>query len=148
MAKKPLVSKGVQAGDPITADIFNNFYTDLNTLATPEVVSNVVIKNTNDSSTSSKTTDLIWHSGVKAVKIPAGDPKQQTYTFTDVKWAEPPAVWVQFYTEGMTLPTWGKSQIFTQVQSVTTTAAKIYFRCAVAADIKVIVFATGKTVSA
>lgn len=147
MAGKNLVSRNVQAGDPITADIFNNFYTDLNTLATPETVSNVVIKNTTESGAAPKVTNIVWNSGIRSVNVGSGAPVLKTFTFGDkVKWAEPPLVWVQAYTEGTTLLPFSQSQVFPQVQSVTKTEAKIYFRCAVASpNLKVIIFATGIT---
>jgi hypothetical protein len=142
---KNLVSRNVQAGDPITADIFNNFYTDLNTLATPETVSNVVIKNANESAVATKITNTVWNSGIKSVNVGAGAPVLKTFQFgSKIKWAEAPLVWVQVYTEGTTLLPFSQSQVFPQVQSVTTTEAKIYFRCAVASpNLKVIIFATG-----
>jgi hypothetical protein len=137
-----LVSRNVQAGDPVTAEVFNNFIADLNTV-NKVAVSNIVLDNTNASGTQEKITTMLWNSGPVTVKVVSGTPKSVAFKFGTQKWASAPTVWVQFYVEGITQPTWAQSQIFTQVASVTTTQANIFFRSATASTIKAVVFATG-----
>jgi hypothetical protein len=141
------ISKPVSAGDPVTAELFNNFITDLQKIATPAVTSNVVIDNALETGTKATVTDTIWNSGVVSVSVKgAGTPKTKEFKFTK-KFTKVPQVWVQVYTEGLSLVPFSKSQIFTQIQSVTTTKVDIYFRCATDSNIKVVVFATGEIVA-
>jgi hypothetical protein len=141
-----LVSRNIQPGDPVTAEIINNLVIDLNTVNKAATVSNIVLDNTGSSGTQQSIASAVWQSGPVSVKVTSGTPKPVVFKFGNQKWASAPAVWVQFYIEGITKPTWAQSQIFTQISSVTTTEAQVLFRSASASTINVVLFATGTPV--
>jgi hypothetical protein len=91
-------------------------------------------------------TEVVWNSGLIPVKVLAnGAITKVPVDFAPQKWNDIPTVWVQVYTEGLGTVPWSKSQIFTQVNLVSKTKVNIHLRSNTAADIKIIVFATGKS---
>jgi hypothetical protein len=136
-------SRAITAGDPVTAEIINNIIIDLETVNKQSTAQSIILENAQEAGNKDKVTTMLWNSGPVSVDVTDGTPKPIPFKFGKQKWSAAPTVWVQFYIEGMSQPTWAKSQIFTQVSSVTTTQANILFRSATKSTIKVVVFATG-----
>ena len=136
-------SRAITPGDPVTAEIINNLIIDLGTIEKQSTAQSIILQNAQEEGKKDLVTTMVWNSGPVSVNVVSGTPKPKEFKFGNQKWASPPSVWVQFYTEGIGQPSWPASQIFTQVTKVTTTAAFVLFRSATASTIKVVVFATG-----
>jgi hypothetical protein len=136
-------SRAITPGDPVTAEIINNLIIDLGAIEAKSTAQSIILQNAQEEGKKDQVTTMIWNSAPISINVESGTPKAKEFKFGNQKWASPPAVWVQFYIEGISQPTWAKSQIFTQVSKVTTTSAFVLFRSATASTIKVIVFATG-----
>jgi len=141
-------SRAITPGDPVTAEIINNLIIDLGAIEAKSTAQSIILQNAQEEGKKDQVTTMLWNSGPVSVTVESGTPKPKEFKFGTQKWASAPTVWVQFYIEGISQPTWAQSQIFTQVSKVTTTAAFVLFRSATKSNIKVVVFATGTPASA
>lgn len=133
----------INAGDPVTAELIGTIVANLQKVAKGEVVSNISLQNTTESGAAASVSSTVWSSAAKKVTVPSGTPKPVTFSFGSTKWASPPKVWVQFYIQGLSTPSWAESQIFTQVVDISTTEASILFRSSTKSIINVVMFAVG-----
>jgi hypothetical protein len=139
----------ISAGDPVTSDLIAAMIQNINLLAAPAAPTVINIQNAganqNPAAVSSTTVAI---AGSKAIKS-AGAGTTTTVSFgKGVEFTSTPNVWVQINTIGQTSPSWANSQVFPQIESVTSTSAVIRFRTATAnTTVKYTLFAAGTLVT-
>ncbi len=138
----------ISAGDPVTSDLIATMIKNINTLSTPSATTSINIQNAGSSTPAATVSStIISIDGSKSVKSsdPGGTkvPVSFKATFNGT-----PHVWVQINTIGQSSPSWANSQIFPQIESITTTGAVIRFRTNTAnTTVKYTLFAAGEIAS-
>lgn len=141
----------INAGDPVTSDLLALIIQNLQTVAKGETVSNVAVDASGLSSSTdpSKPTTVAYTTIVPVplsvtVKSAAsgGSVKEVKFGKTFVG---TPHVFIQINTIGQSSPTWANSQVFPQVESVSSTNAFVRFRTNTAnATVKFTAFVVGQ----
>jgi hypothetical protein len=133
----------INPGDPVTSNLISDIIANLQTVAKGETVSNVSVDATdlnNQLDTKSKKsvaydTTVVLTSSLTVKKGAAGGsiakiPFDKTFVGT-------PHVFIQINTIGQSSPSWLNSQVFPQVESVSSTSATVRFRTNTADNAKV-----------
>lgn len=128
-------------GEPVTTDLMNTIIKNIQQVAAgPVNVSTINLSNTN---TAIATTVVAVKKPITISSSASGGTKIE-FDYTNTKFKSEPNVWVQIDTIGLSSPTYAQSVIFPQVISITTTKAKVAFRCAVNTKINATLFASGE----
>jgi hypothetical protein len=123
----------INDGDPVTSDLLKLIISNLQTVAKGETVSNIAVdasdlanKVDGDKNTVAYDTIVAVPLSVTVKKSDAlGTPKEIKFGKT---FLGTPHVFVQINTIGQTSPSWANSQVFPQVESVSSTNAFVRFR--------------------
>jgi hypothetical protein len=127
-------SMSINPGDPVTSDLLSLIITNLQTVAKGETVSNVAVDaaglaNSTDSAT--KTT-VAYNTVVPVVSAVTVKSSTAGGTVKEIKFGKTfvgtPHVMIQINSIGQTSPSWANSQVFPQVESVSSTNAFVRFR--------------------
>ena len=138
----------ISAGDPVTSDLIATIIKNINTLSTPASTTSINIQNAGSNTTPGTISSTVLAiEGSKSVKsTDKGGSKadvkfKQTFNGT-------PSVWVQINTIGQASPSWANSQVFPQIESISSTNAVIRFRTNTAnTTVKFTLFAAGEIAS-
>jgi hypothetical protein len=139
----------ISAGDPVTSDLIAAMIQNINLLAAPTAPTVINIENAGAKTPpAAVSSTIVAIAGSKAIKS-AGAGTTTTVSFgKGVEFTSTPNVWVQINTIGQTSPSWANSQVFPQIESVTSTSAVIRFRTATAnTTVKYTLFAAGTLVT-
>jgi hypothetical protein len=123
----------INPGDPVTSDLLSSIITNLQTVAKGETVSNIAVDAAGLANKTEGKTATVAYNTIVAVPSSVtvksstanGTPKEIKFGKTFVG---TPHVFIQIDSIGQTSPTWANSQVFPQVESVSSTNAFIRFR--------------------
>jgi hypothetical protein len=139
----------ISAGDPVTSDLIAAMIQNINLLAAPAAPTVINIQNAGkDTPPAAVSSTIVSVAGSKTVKVAGAGVTTKVPFGKGVEFTSTPNVWVQINTIGQTSPSWPNSQIFIQVENVTTTDATIRFRTGTANTIvKYTLFAAGTLIT-
>jgi hypothetical protein len=144
-----MIPTKISAGDPVTSDLISNMIININTLAAPPTTTTINLSNAGANTPAAAiSTTVLALPGSKTVKAADKGGTQYPVPFKHT-FVGTPSVWVQINTIGQGSVSWPDSQIFPQVESVSSTAASIRFRTNTAnSSIKFTVFVAGTLATA
>jgi len=144
-----MIPTKISAGDPVTSDLISNMITNINTLAAPPTTTVINLANAGANTPAAAISSTVLAlPGSKAIK--SGDVGGTAYVANFKQtFVGTPSVWVQIHTIGQASPSWANSQVFPQVESVSSTSASIRFRTNTAnSTVKFTVFVSGTLATA
>lgn len=144
-----MIPTKISAGDPVTSDLISNMITNINTLAAPPTTTTINLSNAGANTPAAAiSTTVLALPGSKTIKSSDAGGTAYPVNFKQT-FVGTPSVWVQIHTIGQASPSWANSQVFPQVESVSSTTASIRFRTNTAnSTIKFTVFVAGTLATA
>jgi hypothetical protein len=126
-------SMSINPGDPVTSDLLSSIITNLQTVAKGETVSNIAVDAAGlANKTDGKPTTVAYNTIVAVPSSLTVKSNAANGSVKEVKFGKTfvgtPHVFIQIDSIGQTSPTWANSQVFPQVESVSSTNAFIRFR--------------------